>query len=81
MIHDSDILPKIKKIFFNIQIIKDMCRKLTVHCILRQESKIIPSVKAVLAVLRLHTYIIVHLRGKNAARLLPIVLVKKALSA
>ena len=27
LIHDSDILPKIKKIFFNIQIIKEMCRK------------------------------------------------------
>ena len=50
---------------------------MTVHCILRQESKIIPSVKAVLAVLRLHTYIIVHLRGKNAARLLPIYSARK----
>ena len=37
LIQDSDILLKMKKIFFSIQNIKDMCRK--VDCILYIEGK------------------------------------------
>ena len=37
LIEDSDILLKMKKIFFGIQNIKDMCRK--VDCILYIEGK------------------------------------------
>ena len=37
LIQDSDILLKTKKIFFSIQNIKDMCRK--VDCILYIEGK------------------------------------------